>query len=67
MRFPYSIYRLLLRAEFVAAVLIAAWGVLLRRRAIRKLSFGDYAIVFGGAAAVLLAVSVFNGWVRIGN
>jgi hypothetical protein len=52
-------YAMLIRSEFVMSATTAAIGMLVWRRANRKLSVIDYVIALGGASILVLAVFKF--------
>lgn len=53
---PQSIFNIILRGEFVLSAAFVAAGILLRRRATRKLSVADYVIVIACATVPVLLV-----------
>ena len=56
---PSQSYAMLIRSEFVMSATTAAIGMLVWRRANRKLSVIDYVIALGGASILVLAVFKF--------
>jgi drug/metabolite transporter (DMT)-like permease len=51
------------RAEIVIGVTLAAYGMLVWRSAVRKLSLANYIIVLSCAPVLLLCVSKMSEWV----
>ncbi len=64
-RLPEGTYRVVYPAEFVISAAMVAAGILLRRSAVRKLSFTDYIIALAGTSIAVVAVYTLYGWIRL--
>jgi hypothetical protein len=64
---PQTIFNIVLRAEFVLSAAFVAVGILLRRRASRKLSLADYVIVVACASIPVLLVFKMAEWTHFPN
>jgi hypothetical protein len=62
---PEAVYSTVIRAEFAMSAALVAVGILLRRRAVRRLSPADYMLVLLGSTIPVLVVFSLNGWIHL--
>jgi hypothetical protein len=61
----HSIFNIFLRAEIVLGIILAAYGMIVWRSALRKLSLANFIIVLSCVPVLLLCVSKMAEWVYL--